>query len=94
MLTLTEAAGAHLAEILTDRDCPDDMAVRLVCEQAGSSLILDNKKEGDTTVEHQGRTVLLLDQTAAELLEGETMDVKDTAEGEQLYLAGKGPESP
>ena len=86
MLTLTEAAGAHLADILADRECPDDIAVRFVCAESGHSLVLDNKKAGDSTLEHEGRTVLLLDQTAAELLDNETLDVKQTDRGGKLFL--------
>ena len=90
MLTLTEAAGAHLADILADEEYPDDIAVRFVCAESGHSLVLDSKKVGDSTLEHEGRTVLLLDQTAVELLDGETVDVKKTDTGGKLFLAKKG----
>ena len=91
MLTLTEAAGAHLAEILDDRDCPPGVAVRFVCQDTEVSLALDNEKPGDSKLEHEGRTVVLLDENAAEFLDGETVDVKRTDAGGTLFLAGKDP---
>ena len=72
MLTLTEAAGAHLAGILDNRDYPDGMAVRFAYRDPDVSIAVDNKKPGDSTVEHQGRTVLLLDQNVADFLANET----------------------
>jgi Fe-S cluster assembly iron-binding protein IscA len=93
MLTLTQAAGAHLADILAERDCADDIAVRLVCAESRRSLALDGKKTGDATFEHKGRTVLLIDEKAGQLLDGRTVDVKKTDTGEQLFLARKGARS-
>jgi Fe-S cluster assembly iron-binding protein IscA len=89
MLTLTEAAGAHLAELLDDRQCPEGVAVRFVCEEAGVSVVLDDQKPGDSTLEHEGRTVLILDENAAQHLDGETVDVEQTESGSQLVLAKK-----
>ena len=86
MLTLTEAAGAHLVEILADKNCPDDTAVRVVCKESRVSLVLDNEKPGDSTLEHEGRTVLLLDHQAAEHLGDETVNVEPTEAGVRLFL--------
>jgi hypothetical protein len=61
MLTLTDAAGTHLAEILDKRDCADNVAVRIVCRDSRLCLSLDSRKAGDATFEHEGRTVLLAD---------------------------------
>ncbi|UCG12118.1 MAG: hypothetical protein JSU72_16680 [Deltaproteobacteria bacterium] len=89
MLTLTEAAGAHLTEILDDRDCPDGVAIRFLCQESAVSLVLDNEKPGDSTFEHQGRTVLRLDPDSAKLLDNETVDFKQNDTGGQLYLSRK-----
>jgi len=77
MLTVTEAASAHLAELLEQQDVPEDIAIRFICEQEGVALRPDNQREGDTTFQHEGRTVLLLDAQASELLAGNTLDVED-----------------
>jgi Fe-S cluster assembly iron-binding protein IscA len=89
MLTLTEAAGAHLAELLAEKGCPNDTAVRLVCTDSGDSLILDSHKEGDTGIDHEGRTVLLLDSVASERLDGRKLDVEQAGGGAQLILIGQ-----
>lgn len=86
MLTLTEAAGSHLAHVLADKECPEDMAVRLVCANAGHSLVLDNRKAGDSTIEYGGRMILLLDATAVKLLDSETLDVEQTDDGAKLFF--------
>ena len=81
MLTLTEGAGDLLTKILDDRNCRDDIAVRFVCQDTEVSLALDNKKQGDSTFEHKGRTVLLLDQNAAKYLDAKILGIKKTNKG-------------
>lgn len=82
MLTVTEAAGEHLAELLTKQGAPEEVAVRFVREEQGVSLRPDSEKPGDATYEHGGRTILLLDNDAAELLADHTLELQ----GDQLAL--------
>ena len=89
MMTLTETAGDHLTEILNNSDVPEGVAVRFVCRESEISLSLDNQKPGDETFEHQGKTVLLLDQHAAEYLDGTTVDAEQTGTGGKLFLSRK-----
>lgn len=86
MLTITEGARAHLNEIIIAEECPDDIAVRLVLEDDGIMMALDRQQTDDTTFQHEGRTVLLLDQQLGELLGEEMLDVEDTAEGQCLMF--------
>ncbi len=88
MFTVTEAASARLAEILVQKEFPDDVAVRLVHDGGEIRLESDNEQPGDTTFQHGGRTVLVLDAQVSELLEGETLDV----EGPGLTLRGSDQE--
>jgi Fe-S cluster assembly iron-binding protein IscA len=78
MLTVTEAASAHLAQMLANHDVAEDVAVRFVCEEQGIGLQQDSERPGDTTFEHKGRTVLLLDAQVTELLADGTLDVEGT----------------
>jgi len=87
MLTLTDAAGAYLSEILTERSCPEDVAIRFLCEGQGILMRLDNAKPGDISFEHEGRVVLLLDESTSELLGQETLDVEQTEAGDRLFLS-------
>lgn len=82
MLTVTEAASARLAQILSQQGLPEDIAVRLVHEGQGIALQQDSERAGDTTFQHEGRTVLLLDAEVSALLAGNTLDI----EGAKLTL--------
>ena len=86
MLTITEAAGARLAEILDQRDAPDEIAVRLVYDGQNLAMQADSSRPGDETFEHEGRTVLVLDSELSRLLAEQTLD----AEGESLLLKQSG----
>jgi Fe-S cluster assembly iron-binding protein IscA len=89
MLTLTEAAGDLLTKILDDRNCQDEISVRFVCQDTEVSLALDNEKQGDSTFEHQGRTVLLLDPNAADYLGTKILGVKKTKKGVNKLIFNK-----
>jgi hypothetical protein len=78
MLTVTEAAGAHLAQLLEQRNAPGDIAIRFVCEGQGIALRQDSERPGDTTFQHEGRTVLLLDAQVSELVAAQTLELEGT----------------
>lgn len=79
MMTLTDAAAGQLAELLNDDNVDDSQCVRLVAKEGELALGLDEAKEEDTTFEHDGQTVLCLDQQIAELLEEKTLDVDESS---------------
>ena len=87
MLTLTTEAGAHLAEMLTQAGAPDEAAVRLLVSDEGVALAADSPKPDDTTFEHDGRTVLVMEQSVADALSERTIDVRDTPEGKSLAIS-------
>ncbi len=82
MLSVTEAASAHLAQILKQQDAPNDIGVRLICEGQDIALQEDGQRAGDSTFQHDGQTVLLLDAPVSELLAEDTLDI----EGARLTL--------
>lgn len=86
MLTITEPASAHLRKLLDDANAPDEAAVRFIMGQQGLSLKMDNQQPGDQIFEHNGRTVLLLDDQLSNLLADRTLDVKETERGTMLAL--------
>ena len=86
MLTVTDAAVRHLAEILYDCEAADGMAIRFVHEGRTITPKLDHKRPGDTTYEHEGSAVLLLGEDVAEEINDKTLDIKDTDDGPQLIL--------
>lgn len=67
----------------------DAMGLRLVpsAQQQGSSqlaLTLDEPRDGDEVVEHDGRSVLILDSSTASLVDNLTLDVVETPQGARL----------
>jgi len=89
MLTVTETAGAHLAQLLVEADQPEEMAVRVERTTTGAlTLRFDQVQPDDLTVEHEDRTVLVFDTEIAETLGDKTIDAKDAEEGRKLVIQG------
>ena len=85
MLTITEAAGAHMAEVLADTQ--EDFAIRFVLAGQNLEPQLDKPRSGDTTFDHNGRTVLILDEDVSQMLAERTLDMQETHEGPRLMLS-------
>lgn len=86
MLTVTDAAVRHMAEVLYKSDASDETAIRFV--QEGRTIVprLDQERPGDATYEYAGNTVLLLAEDIVALLENRTLDIEDTEDGPQLTI--------
>ena len=84
MLTISEPAYDRLSELLADR--PEDVAVRIVLREGRARICPGRKREGDRTIEHDGRTVLLIDQRAARKLGRRELGVRQTPKGLRLKL--------
>ena len=93
MLTITDAAANHLSEILNEAAAPEGSAVRFLVSREGLSLEIDSPREDDQSIEHDGRTVLVMDPQVAELLSDKTLAFQETAEGPVLLIEGEGGEA-
>jgi len=82
MLTVTDAAGARLAQMLGQQCLAEEFAIRFVYEGRGIVIQQDSERAGDTAFQHEGRTVLLLDAQISEQLTELTLDL----EGVQFAL--------
>lgn len=82
MLAVTQVARERLLEMLAPH--PDEVAVRIVCRKGRIKLRRSTQQSGDEVFEHDGRTVLLLDEDVAAQLEGRTLDVRKTQDGPRL----------
>jgi Fe-S cluster assembly iron-binding protein IscA len=87
MLTVTDDARAHLATILDQNDIPQEQAVRLLVGPNGLGLAPDMPKDEDAAFDHAGRTVLVIEPSIADQLDGRTMDVEQTDQGTQIKLS-------
>ena len=54
--------------------------------EVGLGLVLDHPQEGDEIVEHNGKKVLMVDQSIGNLLDGVTLDVVETPDGRRLTI--------
>jgi hypothetical protein len=86
MVMMTETAGEYLTTVLDDANVVEERAVRLVIEGDTLTPRLDTARPGDTTCEHEGRIVLVLDEQVSQMLAESTLDVRATEEGLKLVL--------
>ncbi len=89
MLTMTEAAGAHISHLLGEARFTGEVAMHLVPGDEGMRLLLDRPQPRDIRLEHEGKTVLVLNEGAAELVEDASLNVRDTEDGPKLVLQAK-----
>jgi Fe-S cluster assembly iron-binding protein IscA len=86
MLTLTQAAGSYLTEVLNQANAPDEASLRLLEEGGSLKLAVDRPTPEDTTLDHEGKTVLVVDSRVAAALDQNTLDVNQTPEGPRFVL--------
>ena len=85
MLTITEIASAYLAAMLAQAGAPEEVAVRFVPGENGVTMVSDEPQPDDTTFDHDGRTVLVLDEQISQLLADKTLDIQN-ADGEMKMV--------
>ncbi len=89
MLTVTGKATAYLRESLTHKKEGAPEALRIVYNEEGYQLTLDDPKEGDHIFEQEGQNYLLVDTEVGEALGDEaTLDLQETPHGASLTLLG------
>lgn len=87
MLTLTESAGAHLSQMLTEAEAPDDVAVRIAIDSNQLVMQLTKYSEDDASLEHDGRTVVVMDPMVSQVLDENTLDVEQTDDGAAFKIS-------
>ena len=86
MLTLSYTAGEHLDLLLAEANAPDGAVIRVVVEGRGVDLGIDIVRPGDTTFDHGGKVVFVIDEQTSEDLADMHLDVEVTGEESQLVL--------
>ncbi len=86
MMTVTDAAKAHLAQALeTTQEEEGAACFRLVkSDDDRLAMVLGEQLNEDTVVEHDGKAVLAMDGELAPVVEGRTLDVEENPEGEAV----------
>jgi hypothetical protein len=86
MLTVTEDARLHLAQVLDNANVSADAAVRFVAEHDTIKPKLDSIRSEDVIFEFAGKTVLALDQQMSLTLDNHVLDVDDDSDRPRLIL--------
>jgi len=86
MVTVTDAAGAHMAQLLAQVGARDDLVIRLVLDEHDIVPTMDQGRAGDTAFSYEGRTVLVLDSLVVQTMAEQTLDVQDTEDGLKIVL--------
>jgi hypothetical protein len=86
MLTVTKPALNRLSRKLAHGDAADDVALRFTRRDGGWKLEQDQERPGDVTFAHDGRNVLLLDETAAKAMANMALSVRKTDAGSRFRL--------
>ena len=86
MLAVTENALRKMRQILAESDASDNAAVRLKRESGRVRTRLDSARPGDTAYDHDGKTVLVLDEEVSKALADRKLDVLDDGTGPRLTL--------
>lgn len=91
MLTVTDTAKDYLKEKLGAYTQNPKACTRLVLvppENKQLNLVLDEggENQGDQVIEHGGVKVLTIAPELEPMLDGVTLDVKDTEKGQQLVI--------
>lgn len=86
MVTVTDAAGAHLARLLEQAQVPDDTAVRLLLDASHVVPQIDQARPGDTVFSYAGKTILLLDELTVRSMQDKTLDVQNSDDGPKIVL--------
>jgi hypothetical protein len=79
-------ARNRLASKLAGKKVGDDVAIRVTRKAGSWKLRLGRARPADTTIIHEGRTVLLLGKLESQAMSDMTLDVKETETGPRLTL--------
>lgn len=86
MLTVTTQAKAYLSQLLDKSKRSDDHAIRLAQTGEGMQMSIDEQQPADVAFEHDGKTVLVVEQQVAESLDQRELVVEDSDQGKVLAI--------
>jgi len=91
MVIVTEDAKNELKKILSEKVDHPLASIRLLigAQPDNFGLSIDIEVPGDQVVEHDGSKVLLIDGELSERLDGDILDVEDTASGKSFVVLEK-----
>jgi Fe-S cluster assembly iron-binding protein IscA len=88
MFQITERAARQLKTALSKAEDPEGACFRVGVTNNQVKLVVDQERPGDTTIEHEGETLIVLDPAAGNVLHNRELDFDDGASGLVLKEAG------
>lgn len=89
LISVTEAAKKYLKNILENNVDNHFAYLRLTNPSEGQlGLGIDIEQPEDHAIEYEGDKLLLVDKSLADTLKGVTLDVDETADGQELVFDG------
>jgi Fe-S cluster assembly iron-binding protein IscA len=86
MLTVTDSAAQEIAAMLEQYDSPDGAAVRLIRDEQGIGMTIDEPAPSDVTIDHADKPLVVMDAEVSELLAERTLHVQKSEQGLQFQL--------
>ena len=86
MLNVTDKAAAAFQKMLEGSREAEGDVLRLSQSAGEIGLAIDQEHEGDQVVEYEERKVLAIESDVSKKLDGATIDVVDSPEGQRLVL--------
>jgi len=86
MIQVTERARETFKNKLEDLIERPGVILRIGRTDSGLEIFPDTLKDDDQIIEHDGRTVLLIDQEVSETLADTTIDVEEHADGARFVV--------
>src|SRR6266568_4139482 len=86
MIQVTERARETFKNKLEDLIERPGVILRIGRTDSGLEIFPDTLKDDDQIIEHDGRTVLLIDQEVSETLADTTIDVEEHADGARVVV--------
>jgi len=91
VLTVTSQTLARFAQLLDGNGDGDVFRIALV--EQDLSLVPDEVRDGDSTFDHEGRVVLVIEERLAGMMAGMTLALEDSDEGSFLTLTQNDPDA-
>ena len=90
-VTLTEGAASKVAQLLSEEEGGETLALRVAVKPGGCSgysyeMFFDSEMAGDDIVREFGGVKVAVDPASAELLTGATLDYSDGLQGAGFHI--------
>ena len=90
-VTLTESASSKVAQLLSEEDGGEELALRVAVKPGGCSgysyeMFFDAELAEDDIVREFGEVKVVVDPASAELLTGATLDYSDGLQGAGFHI--------